>query len=81
MIFFIHELNTGLKNCKMIYRYCNVSTKNLSLKKTFLKNAMYIHQIKGTAKATKLLLLLLLSLLLLLLLLLLTLYLKLEKFT
>ena len=24
MIFFIQQLNTGLKNCKMIYRYCNV---------------------------------------------------------
>ena len=28
MIFFIQQLNTGLKNCKMIYRYCDVSVNN-----------------------------------------------------
>ena len=32
MIFFIQQLNTGLKNCKMAYRYCDVSISNLALK-------------------------------------------------
>ena len=31
MIFFIQQLNIGFKNCKMIYRYCNVLINNLSL--------------------------------------------------
>ena len=26
------QLNTGLKNCKMIYRYCDISVNNLSLR-------------------------------------------------
>ena len=29
---FLQQVNTGLKNCKMIYRYCDVSVNNLSLK-------------------------------------------------
>ena len=32
MIFFTQQLNTGFKNCKTIYRYCNVSINNLFLK-------------------------------------------------
>ena len=32
MMFFIQQLNTGLKNWKMIYHYCDVSINNLPLK-------------------------------------------------
>ena len=32
MIFFIQKFNNGLKNCKMIYRYCKVLITNVSLK-------------------------------------------------
>ena len=32
MIFFIQQLNTELKNSKIIYHYCNVSINNISLK-------------------------------------------------
>ena len=61
MIFFIQQLNTGLRKCKMIYRYCDVSINNLSLKACpfilefnyFYINGIYIHQIKGTAIETK----------------------------
>ena len=61
MIFFIQQLNTELRNCKMIYRYCDVSINNLSLEACvfilefsyFHINGIYIHQIKGTAMGTK----------------------------
>ena len=31
MIFFIQQLNIGLKKCKMIYHYCDVLINNLSI--------------------------------------------------
>ena len=32
IVCFIQQLNAGLKNCKIIYRYCDVLINNLSLK-------------------------------------------------
>ena len=32
MIFFIQDLNTGFKNCKIVYRYCDVLIDNLFFK-------------------------------------------------
>ena len=62
MIFFIQQLNTGLKNYKIIYRYCDVLINDLYLKAClfiisqfsyFYINEIYIHQIKGTVMGTK----------------------------
>ena len=36
IVCFIQQLNTGLKNCKIIYRYCDVLINNLSLRASWL---------------------------------------------
>ena len=56
MIFFIQQLNTGLKNCKMIYQIVKFVLEALSTIlefNYFCINGIYIHQIKGTAMGTK----------------------------
>ena len=52
---FYTTVEYGLKNCKIIYRYCDFLINNLSLKASWLKlnyfyiNGAYIHQINVTA--------------------------------
>ena len=56
MIFFIQQLNTELKNCKMIYQIVKFVLEALSTIlefNYFCINGIYIHQIKGTAMGTK----------------------------
>ena len=56
MIFFIQQLNTGLKNCKMIYQIVKFVLEALSTIlefNYFCINGIYIHQIKGTAMGPK----------------------------
>ena len=36
IVCFIQQLNTGLKKCKIIYRYCDVLINNLSLRASWL---------------------------------------------
>ena len=57
MIIFIQQLNTGLKNCKMIYQIVKFVLEALSTIlefNYFCINGIYIHQTKGTAMGTKL---------------------------